>query len=119
MHIRLCVQSYLVIIKSFPERMVDSTPNTENGPLLPLVLVRVVTRLADIFLTYCNFNDIHVKTMTMGEQYKNKVGLWAKKFHLQSIGNGIDELLRKAYFHLHGLQLESTNSSIHKDRVSS
>ena len=52
--------------------MVDSTPNTENGPLLPLVLVRVVTRLADIFLTYCNLNDIHVKTMTIGEQYKNK-----------------------------------------------
>ena len=52
--------------------MVDSTPNTENGPLLPIVLVRVVTRLADIFLIYCNLNDIHVKTMTRGEQYKNK-----------------------------------------------
>ena len=37
----------------------------------------------------------------------------AEDFPLQSIGNGIDELLMKAYFHLHGLQLESTNSSIH------
>ena len=54
--------------------MKTNIPNTENGPLLPLVLVlvRVVTRLADIFLTYCNLNDIHVKTMTIGEQYKNK-----------------------------------------------
>lgn len=113
MHIRLCVQCFLTIAKRFSERMIDSTPNTENGPLLPLVLVRVVTHLADIFLTYCNFNDIYVKTMTMGEQYKNKVGLWAEDFPLQSIGNGIDELLMKAYFHLHGLQLESTNSSIY------
>ena len=34
-------------------------PNTGNNPLLPLVLVRLVTRLADVFLTYCNLNGIY------------------------------------------------------------
>lgn len=81
----------------------DCTENyaTEYGPLLPLVVVRVLNYFSDILLVRFNTEE------------GDKESLWSNQypFATRSIGNLIDSNLYKAYKCIHGFTLVGTNDT--------
>jgi len=82
----------------------SSQDNDRKGPLLPLVVARCGTFLADLILKGCRGGD---GEEAMEVQCANMTGIWSEEYPygVRKAGLKLDLLLHKAYRCLHGISL--------------
>lgn len=115
------VRCIFVVFDCIDEEQACETCVIDNGPLLPLVVVRVLTHLADIMLE--KFYE-HELSDSLEERFVKKEGIWSDEFPfgLETSGSELDTLLSKAYLFLHGISLSGQhhpcNSLLNSSSVS-